>query len=174
MTDSSSNSASEAAATLKALEKRVQDLETSLKVGIAIAVLLGASGGWLGSLVVDARKNIAGVREQAQTVAGDLTTAEAAARRSLETRSSELSAALDSRVSTAISDTLRKRAVPSGQSVLELSRRIGVLQHWLLLVYDKAADTGLPKHEGANGYWQKALIDSRLQAHADTVFKPLN
>lgn len=59
------------------------------------------------------------------------------------------------------------------KQMLELATRIGVLDRWLLFVYDKARETGLPKHEGANGYWQKALIDGWAQAHADTVARPL-
>jgi hypothetical protein len=173
MPDSTSSASSDSAATIKDLEKRVRDLETSLKIGIAIAVLLGASGGWLGSLVMEARKSIGAVKEQAQSATADLSKAEAAGKQALDAHSATLVTRLDSRVTSAVADALHKKAASDSQAIVELSRRTNVLQHWLLLVFDKAAETGLPKHEGANGFWQKALIDSRGQAHAETLFKPL-
>jgi hypothetical protein len=41
----------------------------------------------------------------------------------------------------------------------EMQEQIGKVKKWTAFVFGKAAETGLPSGPGANGWWQKSLID---------------
>lgn len=40
--------------------------------------------------------------------------------------------------------------------------RISATNKWLLNIYSQASATGMPSHPGANGWWQKSLIDAHV------------
>lgn len=41
----------------------------------------------------------------------------------------------------------------------QLSSQIAQTNKWVKYIYTQAAQTGMPNHQGANGWWQKNLID---------------
>lgn len=48
----------------------------------------------------------------------------------------------------------------TSSQVARLDNDVRHLKTWVRFIYGEAARTGMPKHEGANGWWQQALIES--------------
>lgn len=43
---------------------------------------------------------------------------------------------------------------------MQLNTQLATTNKWLKNIYGQAAQVGMPNHQGANGWWQKSLIDA--------------
>ena len=102
---------------MQALEKRVAQLENYFKVGLGIAVILGVSGGYLGTVVRDTH----GVAEEAKQLAQN-------AKGALEEARDQAISAVKSEASMAVSSEVSMQVTPAVDGRFkELSSKIEVV-----------------------------------------------
>ncbi len=59
---------------------------------------------------------------------------------------------------TAIAKALSDSPDFSNRVTALLGQQLATTNKWVKNIYGQAAQTGMPNHQGANGYWQQALI----------------
>lgn len=130
--------------TVEALSERVQKLENWLKIAAGVAVIFGVSGAWGLSALHTAQQKLSELQSGIATVQKE--------------RDSALQA-LKAEENSELTD-IQAKAKPLVEAALtqEMAGQIGSLKKWTAYIYAQAADKGLPS-SGANGWWQKALID---------------
>jgi len=140
-------------ATSADLEKRVQSLENKFWVAVAVAAIFGISGAFGYSMLLSAQKQLATLQDGVGTVQR----ASAAAIQDINAAKTKQLAEFNAEV----------KPIAKAVVVDEMRDRIGNVKHWIAFVYGKAAETGLPNGQGANGWWQKSLIDQNALVQKD-------
>lgn len=142
------------------IDKRVQNLENKFWVAVTVAVIMGVGGAWGFSLL-----------SSAQTKLGKLQVEMAQLRRGIDEIKTTRDAALEQirqRGDQVAQDMINKMNATVQNSInAEMTRQIGAVRRWTAHVYQAAVNTGMPRYEGANGWWQKNLIDSNTNAQAE-------
>jgi hypothetical protein len=144
------------------LEKRVQALENKLWVALAVAAIFGISGAFGFSMLRDAQKQLADLRDGVKVVEQ---TRDSAIRSIGQVRDSALQD-LKQDEQARISD-FNGQIKPIVQQAVssEMGAQISGVKRWTAFIYSEAARVGLPG-SGANGWWQKSLIDQNATVQA--------
>lgn len=137
------------------LEERVQKLENWLKIAVGVAVVFGISGAWGFSLLQAAQKQLTALQDGIHTV-----------KQQRDEALSDVKAAKDAGIADLKNEKaaqlldIQAKAKPLVKDAItqEMAQQIGAARKWTAYVFSTATGTGLPS-SGANGYWQKALID---------------
>lgn len=140
-------------AVLSDLEKRVQSLENRLWVAVVVAAIFGISGAFGYSMLRSAQKQLAALQDGIGTV-----------QRARDAAVQDITAA---KVSELAEFKAEAGPIAKAAAAGEMQDEIGKVKHWTAFVYGKAAETGLPNGQGANGWWQKSLIDQNALVQKD-------
>ena len=175
------------------LDNRLRKVEQHWHVTLAIAAILAVGGGFIGTTLYETTKQVAALK----TDTADLTKTvpklrdealgqlDKAKLDAVATLKKSASMAVDSFRSTAFEHWLKEERATRESRQRELEVTISSLQgalkeerqqreakdavqtKWLRNIYQQAASTGMPKHEGANGWWQSNLIAGNAKAQEE-------
>lgn len=159
------------------LEDRVRDLENYVRVAVIVAAVFGVSGAWAAVSLSQAKKHLDELKDGAVSIKLE----HEQALKELERSRVDGLEAIKKTANTELAD-IQTRAVPLVQGAVtqEIQQQIGVVRQeaqqqigvvrqdmqkqisaskkWTTFIFDTASQTGVARN-GANGYWQKALIE---------------
>ncbi|CCN70202.1 hypothetical protein [Vibrio nigripulchritudo] len=138
----------------KSLEARARKLENYWYVTLALAVILGFSGAFLGNELQDAKKKMETLHIAISNSKKEIDAAKLAALKELSTGSET---AIKNFQDGPFNEWLKEERNQRKNTDVTISK-------WVKNIYNSAASNGMPKHEGANGWWQKQLISQQENA----------
>ncbi len=145
------------------LDKRVQALENRLRVALAVAAIFGISGAFGFSMLRDAQKQLADLRDGVKVVEQARDTAIRSIGQVRDSALQDLKQDEQARISDFNGQIkpIVQQAVSS-----EMGAQISGVKRWTAFIYNEAARLGLPNGPGANGWWQKSLIEQNAAVQA--------
>jgi hypothetical protein len=152
------------------LEKRLAKTESYFKIAVTVAAIFGISGGYGASILRSASTDIQKVQTDIVTVQKDINDSKSATailkKDILKTTGDfpaiterEL-AKLEREAPKRVKESLDRQVRETVQPTLDrLDARITEVGFYTSYIYGVAKAYGMPQHEGANGHWQKKIID---------------